>query len=275
MINLDELIKKYISIGYKRNDAISKVAQDIILLKISKSRFSHNITIKGGVVMHSISRDKRRATRDLDIDFIKYSLDNISINNFIKILNTVNDGVRMIINGKIEKLHHQDYDGKRVNIILKDSNNYIIKTKLDIGVHKLLEIEQENYCFDLEILNKNVNLLMNSIEQIFAEKLKSLLKFGITSTRYKDIFDFYYLINNENIDRQKLLKFINILIFQDSLMKEKNILDIKKRINQILENKRFVSMLKKANNNWLNIPIQTVITSVVDYIYALEDAVIV
>ena len=45
------------------------------------------------------------------------------------------------------------------------------------------------------------------------EKLKSLLKFCITSTRFKDIFDFYYLINNENLNKDKLLEYIDILIF--------------------------------------------------------------
>src|SRR5699024_1244609 len=130
------------------------------------------------------------------------------------------DGISIEIVGKIEKLHHQDYDGKRVNIRLIDSNEFIINTKLDIGVHKLFDIEQDNYCFDLGIFKENVNLLINSRKQIFAEKLKSLLKFGITSTRYKDVFDFYYLINNEKLDKNKLLKYIDILIFEDSLMKE-------------------------------------------------------
>lgn len=82
-MNLSKLVEQYTQIGYKRDDAISKVAQDIILLKISKSNFSNNITIKGGVVMHSISKDNRRATRDLDMDFIKYSLEDDSIYNFI------------------------------------------------------------------------------------------------------------------------------------------------------------------------------------------------
>lgn len=49
-----------------------------------KSTYFKNVTIKGGVVMHSISNDKRRATRDIDLDFIKYSLDDSSIINFIK-----------------------------------------------------------------------------------------------------------------------------------------------------------------------------------------------
>ena len=34
---------------------------------------------------------------------------------------------------------------------------------------------------------------INSKEQMFTEKLRSLLKFGPNSTRYKDIFDMVYL----------------------------------------------------------------------------------
>ena len=34
-----------------------------------------------------------------------------------------------------------------------------------------------------------LNYLINSKEQMFTEKLRSILKFGPLSTRYKDIFD--------------------------------------------------------------------------------------
>ena len=135
-MNLNDLISEYMKLGYKRIEASSKVCQDIILSKISKSNFKDNITIKGGVVMHNISKDIRRATRDLDLDFIKYSLEDDAIIKFINKLNRVNDGIKLTIIGNIEKLHHQDYDGKRVNISLKDNYNNIIDSKLDLGVNK-------------------------------------------------------------------------------------------------------------------------------------------
>ena len=74
-MNIRKAIITYENNGYKFEEAESKVSQDIILSKIANSRYKDNITIKGGVVMHNISNDIRRATRDLDIDFIKYSLD--------------------------------------------------------------------------------------------------------------------------------------------------------------------------------------------------------
>ena len=114
-MNIEEAIEKYEKMGYEFEEAESKVCQDIILLKISQSKFARNITIKGGVVMHSLSNDMRRATRDLDLDFIKYSLDDKAIKEFIKALSKIDDGIKIDIVGRITKLHHQDYDGKRVN----------------------------------------------------------------------------------------------------------------------------------------------------------------
>ena len=270
-MNLDDLIKKYISVGYKRVDAMSKASQDIILSKISKSRFKEHITIKGGVVMHSISKDKRRATRDMDMDFIKYSLDDESIREFINKLNKVDDGITVEIIGNITRLHHQDYDGKRVNIKLSDDYGNTIDSKLDIGVHKQFDIKQDDYCFDLDVIGKNISLLINSKEQIFVEKLKSLLKFGIRSTRYKDIFDFYYLINNENMDSKKLLEYINILIFDDKLIEEKSIDDIINTITSILNNSRYKRMLNIADNNWLEISTNKTIESILSYFNSLKE----
>ena len=79
-MKLEEYVRKYINEGYALNDARSKVAQDVVLTKICKSNFKNHITIKGGVVMHSISNSIRRATRNLDLDFIKYSLEDEFVN---------------------------------------------------------------------------------------------------------------------------------------------------------------------------------------------------
>ncbi len=265
-MNLEEKVNSYKEIGYNQADAVSKVAQDVVLLKISKSKYAKNITVKGGVVMHSISDDVRRATRDMDLDFIKYSLANDSIIRFIEELSNLNDGIKLEVDGDIVELHQQDYDGKRVFIKIVDENDYEITTKLDIGVHKLFDIEQEDYCFDLNIFNDNANLLINSKEQIFTEKLKSLLKIGVVSTRYKDVFDFYFLINVAGLDKNKLLNCFNILIFEDSKMKENSKEDIYKRLSSILNSNIFKSNLSNPKNNWLEADTEQVINNVLEFI---------
>jgi len=272
-MKLEPLVKKYQSLGYEYADAMSNVSQDIILLKISKSPYINNVTVKGGVVMHNLSNDKRRATRDIDLDFIRYSLEDNSIRKFIKSLNSVNDGISIdIINDEILTLNQQDYKGKRINLNLIDDNNYSITTKLDLGVHKNLDIKQEETIFNLNILNNNVVLLANSKEQIFVEKLKSLLRFGTTSTRYKDILDFYYLINNTDLDKNKLYLLINDYIFLDKTIRYNNMGDIYDRLFNSLNNKRFVRNFDNIRNNWLELPIKEVAQSILDFIGSLEYA---
>ena len=269
-MDIGKLVELYVSNGYELADAIAKVSQDIILLKISRSSLSHNVTIKGGVVMHNISKDKRRATRDMDFDFIKYSLDDTSIIKFIEKLDKVDDGVKIKVNGKIEELHHQDYNGKRVYITLTDEKDYRIDSKLDIGIHKDFDIEQEEYCFDLDTINESATLFINSKEQIFAEKLKSLLRFAYISTRYKDISDFYYLIKYGNLNKHKLEEYINKIIFNDSTLKAYNFEDIYRILNSLFNNRRFVSNLSNVKVNWLDVPSNEIISCVLEFIKEFE-----
>lgn len=102
-MNINKLVNNYLEQGYELADAGSKVCQDLILYKIGKSKYAHNITIKGGVVVHNISKSKRRATRDLDLDFIKYSLDDNSIIKFIAELNENNKELIIKFIGNILK----------------------------------------------------------------------------------------------------------------------------------------------------------------------------
>ena len=272
-MNIKDAIISYQNNGYSYADAESKVSQDIVLSLIGESKYNRHITVKGGVVMHNISNNIRRATRDLDIDFIKYSLDDESIIKFITELNHEKN-IKIEIIGNIKPLHHQDYDGKRVYIKIIDKYNNVINTKLDIGVHKLFELEQDEYCFDLSLINKKVNLLINSKEQIFTEKLKSLLKLGFRSTRYKDIFDFYYLINKAGLNKKKLINSITTLILNDESMREKSITDIVQRLETTLKSPRYINHLNDPIVNWLDIPIERAITSVLQFLEELANEMI-
>jgi len=264
-MNLQEIRQGYILEKYSTLDATNRTCQDIILSKISKSTLSQNITVKGGVIISHISKDKRRVTKDVDLDFIRYSLDDDSIINFISVLNDVNDGIVLKIVGPIELLSHQEYQGKRVNISLSDEQGFLLQTKLDIGVHSKLDIGQDNYSFELTGIGEKIMLLANTIEQMFTEKLATLLKHGRFSTRYKDIFDFYYFITTVGLDKTFLLECIEEYIFQPSDMREQNGNDIQKRLSSIFSNKTFLSKADAAHNNWLDLPVDMVTNRIVDF----------
>lgn len=248
MTNIQAMISQYTKIGYSELLAESKVCQDIILKAISKSVFSKNVTIKGGVVMQSITNDVRRATRDIDFDFIKYPINHESIRDFFEKLNCL-DGITIRIVGDIEELSEQEYRGKRAWVIVKDNTGNSIKTKVDIGVHKNIQIEQQEYCFSIYHDEEKISLFANTKEQIFTEKLRALLKFGIFSGRLKDVFDMYYLSND--ISLSKLNICIKTYILEDETMLENDIDDILLRLSKIFHNPFFLKNIKKdTKSNW-------------------------
>ena len=52
-------------------------------------------------------------------------------------------------------------------------------------------------------------------------------------------------------------------------MREHTIEDISKRLSSILNNSRFKSRINTANNNWLDMPIEDVTESILDYFEGL------
>lgn len=248
-MTLADLIRHTEQEGYTGPNARAKVCQDIILKAISESPFNRKVTIKGGVVMRSVSSDARRATQDIDIDFIRYSLSDDAIDEFLRKLNCL-DGITIERVGKITELKQQDYHGKRVMITIRDDEGQTIRSKIDLGVHKHLEIEQPEYCFEIGTDDEGVSLLINSYEQMFTEKLRSILKFGEFSTRYKDIFDMYYLTGY--LDVIKLKDCINIFIIDDPGMREASVKDVVVRFINGTSDEEYLRNLKNSDKNWLD-----------------------
>ena len=265
MVDLSDLIYSIKKEGYSDENAEAKVCQDVILKAIEQSSLKQNITIKGGVVMSNISHNVRRATQDIDIDFMRYSLSDESIRKFVSNINCL-EGLIISIYGAIEELRQQDYHGKRVHVYIQDGNGYSIRSKIDFGVHKDLSVKQQEYCFDVCLDDNGACLLMNSREQMFVEKLRALLKFGVFSTRYKDVFDMYYL--GKEINKSLLIEYFEKYIFTDKDMKEQNIEDVLRRVESIFKNQTYRRRLKTSKRNWIGESYDVVLH---DILYLLKD----
>ena len=119
---------------------------------------------------------------------------------------------------------------------------------MDLGVHNKLDIEQDEFCFDIAYDDEGASLLINSNEQMIAEKLKSLLRFGTLSSRYKDIFDIYYL--SHHVNKSTMKKCFKTFIFDDPKMREK----------------LYVSHLNSNEVNWLEEDVDTVLSGIIAFI---------
>lgn len=253
MANLEELVAVIRNDGYSEVNAEARVCQDIVLKAISKGTLNRNITVKGGVVMRSITGDVRRATQDMDLDFIRYSLSDESIKVFIRKLNCL-EGITISIVGDIRELSQQEYNGKRVSVLIEDDTGHSFESKIDLGVHKQVQIEQDEYCFDVCLDDVGASLLINSKEQIFAEKLRSLLKFGPLSTRYRDVFDMCYLV--DHVDKDRLRGCLDTYIFSDSSIVENDMNAVLSRVNRTFSDRSYLQKISKAQRaNWLGIQV--------------------
>lgn len=74
---------------------------------------------------------------------------------------------------------------------------------------------------------------------IFIEKLIPILKFGPLSTRYRDIFDLYWLITQGNLNKYKILNYMKILIFDNDI----DINELYNTVNLALSEPMFISNL--------------------------------
>lgn len=264
VMNLLEEIEKMKNEGYNEANAEARVCQDVILYGTSKGSLSRNVTIKGGVVMRNISKNARRAMQDIDLDFIRYSISDDSIEIFIKQLQMV-DGLQIVIKPPIIELSHKDYKGKRVFVEITDEYGNSLESKLDVG-HK--DIEQEEYRFDICIQDDGVSLLMNSKEQIIAEKIKSFLRFGTRSTRYKDVFDICYL--SENADKDNVKKYLQRYIYEDASLPIGDIKEIIRREERVFSNSGFVNEINKSKKNWMKISTEEALKRDIKFVKSLQ-----
>jgi len=238
--------------GYRIAEAQAKVAHDAILLAMYKSGFKKNCTVKGGVVMCELTNEVRRTTMDIDIDLVHCSISEASIRKIVARWARLT-GFKMAIFGTILELRQDDYRGKRVYLDISDGTiRKPVRTKVDIGVHTYKGLRQIERRFGALLDEKKATLYSNSCEQMFAEKLLSLIRHGVMSTRTKDVFDLHFLSGIVNMRRLKT--FINTLILSNGKCPLRDPVRILESIGRTFSSKRFLRSMGSPKSNWLGQP---------------------
>ena len=265
-----EQIESLVEQGYGQAAAQAKVAHDAVLRAMDVCGFKQSSTVKGGVVMSHVTNDIRRSTMDMDIAFVHRSLSDLSIVRFVRKLNCL-PKVRMSIFGTIGELLHEDYKGKRLYIDVTDGSiPKPIRMKLDIGVHVHSEIEQIDFAFSLANGAECANLFVNPNEQIFAEKLLSLLRHRRLSRRPKDVFDLYYLC--DNVDVVKLRVCLDALIYSNRRIGPVDIDEVIEVVKDVFASQQFMRRLASARANWLQIEPIKATTRIIQFLESLHES---
>ena len=95
-------------------------------------------------------------------------------------------------------------------------------------------------------------------------KLKSLLRFGSASTRFKDVFDMYYL--SSRIRKTVLRIYMKLYIYDDAKMRESDAAGVVRRLRRIFANRRYMEQLADPVHAWIDESPNDVTARLVDFL---------
>ena len=179
-----------------------------LLERISISKYKDNFILKGGMLISAMLGIDSRTTMDMDTTIKGFPLTKDNITNIMdEICNIeIDDNVKLKIN-KVELIREDDdYSGYRITFEAKYNNEMPVIMKIDITTGDKITYKEIEYSFILMLEDRKIQIWSYNVETIIAEKFEAIVKRGVLSTRIRDYYDVYMLINTQNkiIDKKNL-----------------------------------------------------------------------
>ena len=197
--------------GVNPNSLLQMCLFEGILEKLSKSKYSENFILKGGLLISSLIGVDMRSTMDMDTTLRGIPLNEVSIS---KILNEI---LAIEIDADIEykliKLSpirqedvYEDFCAS-ISCIFGKINATL---NIDITTGDVITPREMNYSYSRILEEGTIPIMTYTIETILAEKFETISSRNITTTRARDFYDLYmiYSIYKDKIDKGILRKAI-------------------------------------------------------------------
>lgn len=197
--------------GVNPNSLLQMCLFEGILEKLSKSKYSENFILKGGLLISSLIGVDMRSTMDMDTTIRGIPLNEESIT---KILNEI---LAIEIDADIEykliKLSpirqedvYEDFCAS-ISCIFGKINATL---NIDITTGDVITPREMNYSYSRILEEGTIPIMTYTIETILAEKFETISSRNITTTRARDFYDLYmiYSIYKDKIDKDILRKAI-------------------------------------------------------------------
>ena len=197
--------------GINPNSLLQMCLFEGILEKLSKSKYSENFILKGGLLISSLIGVDMRSTMDMDTTLRGIPLNEVSIT---KILNEI---LAIEIDADIEykliKLSpirqedvYEDFCAS-ISCIFGKINATL---NIDITTGDVITPREMNYSYSKILEEGTIPIMTYTIETILAEKFETISSRNITTTRARDFYDLYmiYSIYKDKIDKVILRKAI-------------------------------------------------------------------
>ena len=197
--------------GINPNSLLQMCLFEGILEKLSKSKYSENFILKGGLLISSLIGVDMRSTMDMDTTIRGIPLNEESISNILNEILAIE--IDADIEYKLIKLSpirqedvYEDFCAS-ISCIFGKINATL---NIDITTGDVITPREMNYSYSKILEEGTIPIMTYTIETILAEKFETISSRNITTTRARDFYDLYmiYGIYKDKIDKDILRKAI-------------------------------------------------------------------
>ena len=197
--------------GVNPNSLLQMCLFEGILEKLSKSKYSENFILKGGLLISSLIGVDMRSTMDMDTTLRGIPVNEESISNILNEILAIE--IDSDIEYKLIKLSpirqedvYEDFCAS-ISCIFGKINATL---NIDITTGDVITPREMNYSYSKILEEGTIPIMTYTIETILAEKFETISSRNITTTRARDFYDLYmiYSIYKDKIDKGILRKAI-------------------------------------------------------------------
>ena len=197
--------------GVNPNSLLQMCLFEGVLEKLSKSKYSKNFILKGGLLISSLIGIDMRSTMDMDTTIKGIPVNEKTISKILKEILEIE--IDADINYKLVKLIpirqkdvYEDFCAKisctfgKINAVLN----------IDITTGDIITPREMKYFYSKILESGTIPVMTYTIESVIAEKFETISSRNITTTRARDFYDLYmlYHLYKDKIDKNILRKAI-------------------------------------------------------------------
>ncbi len=176
------------------------------LARLSDSSFRDKFVVKGGMLVAAIVGLGTRATMDLDTTLRDFPLTEVEIRKAFREIISIDKGDEVVfLLQSVEPIRKDDiYGGFRVRIDAK-YDTIVTPLSIDVSTGDAMTPHPVSYIFR-GIFDDNIQIPLwgYNVETILAEKLETILRRGVFTTRPRDFYDVYILGTTQPVDKKIL-----------------------------------------------------------------------
>ena len=205
----ERLKKKAIEDGKTMQDNLVTYGLERTIYRLSVSKYAEKFTLKGGIFLYALfDGEYARATMDIDLLAQRIPNNDEEMTNVFNDIFSIecDDALRFDLNTLevINITEFKEYHGVNVSIM-----GYLDRTKvpvsIDIGFGDV--VTPSPIDLDYPVLLEHLpsaNILAYSLETVIAEKMHAIVDLADQSSRMKDYYDLYQILQNEKYNPKTL-----------------------------------------------------------------------